>query len=478
MTARPLPPGRWRILSIVGLGVSIGPLDSAVNIAFPAITSAFNLPLPAIQWVIICYVLTYASLLLGCGRLGDIVGHRRIFLLGLGWSVVSYVLCGRASTFGWFLVARGLQGVGTALVLSCGPALATLTFPEEERGKILGLYNMAYALAYAVGPLLGGLLVARWGWSAVFYFRAPLALLSAILMCLLWQRPVMVKSGQRFDALGAVTVTLSLATLLLGFNQAQHRGWLSFPVLLLGGGACGCLVLFVRHERRYPEPIIDLGLFRQMAFSIANVVHVLANAASFTILLLVPYFLLNYLHLSAAVGGVLLAMSPLGAVCASPVSGWLLSRFAARHLSLCGLFLIMFGLWGISLWQADAVAVHIAGALWIQGVGLGLFQVANMDFVMGVIPRTQQGVAGSLTVLMRTIGVVSCATVGSLLLAAGQAHNARQLQAGGISAAAANTQAFIVAFQWVFLGATGVALVAAACMWSSRFAALPTPSET
>src|SRR5262245_54922533 len=113
---------RWLTLGIVGLGVSIGPLDTAVNIAFPAITTAFQIALPTIQWVIICYVLTYASLLLGCGRLGDIIGHRRVFLLGLGWSVISLFLCGLAPTFGWFLVFRGLQGIGTALVFSCAPA--------------------------------------------------------------------------------------------------------------------------------------------------------------------------------------------------------------------------------------------------------------------------------------------------------------------------------------------------------------------
>lgn len=470
-------PGRWLTLGIVGLGISIGPLDSAVNIAFPSITAAFNIPLPSIQWVIICYVLTYASLLLGCGRLGDIVGHRRIFLLGLGWNVVSFVLCGGAPTFGWFLVFRGMQGIGTALVLSCGPALATLAFPEEERGKILGLYNMVFAIAYAMGPLVGGVLVARWGWPAVFYFRAPLALLSAILMLLVLRRPVAVKAGQRFDAFGAVTVTLSLAGLLLAFNQAQHRGWLSLPVLLLCVTACGCLTLFLRHESRFPEPLIDLGLFRQMAFTIANIVHVLANAAGFTILLLVPYYLLNYYHATATVGGLLLAMAPLGSVFASPISGWLLSRFAARHLSLYGLLLIATGVWGISLWQENSALRLIAGTLWLQGAGLGLFQVANMNFVMSVIPRTHQGVAGSLTVLTRTIGVVGCATVGSLLLATLQAHYITHLQTSGISATEANTQAFVLAFQKVFLGATAVAIMAAALMWSSRFATVPDAPE-
>lgn len=464
------PQSRWLTLGIVGLGIAIGPLDSAVNIAFPAITRAFAIPLPSIQWVIICYVLTYASLLLGCGRLGDIIGHRRVFLLGLGWSVVSLLLCGLAPTFGWFLLFRSLQGLGTALVLSCGPALATVAFPERERGKLLGLYNMLYAVAYTLGPLVGGSLVTRWGWSAVFLFRAPLALLSAGLMLGLLRQPVEVKPGQRFDILGAVTLALALAGMLFAFNQTQHRGWLALPSVSLFAGACVCLAVFIRHEGRCAEPVIDLRLFRSTRFSIANMAHVLAHMASFTILLLVPYYLLNYHHAAAAVGGLLLALSPLGAVLASPLSGWLLTRYTARHLSLCGLLLIAGGTGGISLWQAASTVPLIAVTLVVQGVGLGLFQVANMDFVMGVIPRSQQGVAGSLTVVTRTIGVVGCATMGALLLGSLQAYYTIQLQATGMAAAAIDTQAFVLAFQWVFRGAAVVALGAAVLMWSSRFA--------
>jgi EmrB/QacA subfamily drug resistance transporter len=463
---------RWLTLGIVGLGVATGPLDSAVNIAFPAITQAFDISLPTIQWVIICYVLTYASLLLSCGRLGDVIGHRRVFLFGLGWSAISLMLCGAAPTFGWFLVFRCLQGVGTALVLSCGPALVTLACAEEERGKILGLYNMLVAIASALGPLVGGVFVAQWGWAAVYYFRVPLAVLSAVLMLLLLRHPTVVKPGQQFDVPGAISLALALAGLLFAFNRAQHLGWLSLPALGLFAGACVCLAFFVWHEVRCPEPIITLSLFRQPAFTIANLTHILAQIAGFTIFLLVPYYLLNYYHVTATLGGLLLAMAPLGTVLASPVGGALLSRFAAHRLSLYGLLLMAGGLGGISLWRTESSVLLIASTLWLHGVGAGLFQVANMDFVMGVIPRFQQGVAGSLTVLTRTIGVVSCATAGSVSLALLQAHYLRELSAAGIPATDAPAQAFIWAFQWVFLGAAAIACLAAGLLWSSRFAML------
>lgn len=462
---------QWLTLGIVGLGVAPGPLDTAVNIAFPAITTAFGIAVPTIQWVVICYVLTYASLLLGCGRLADIVGHKRVFLWGLGWSAGSLLLCGVAPTFGWFLLFRGLQGIGTALVLSCGPALATLSFVEGERGKALGLYTMLVAVASTLGPSLGGLLVQHWGWPAVYLFRVPIALGAAGLVALFVQQPTKVKPGQRFDVIGALTLTLGLAGVLLALNRGNHLGWLSPMTFGLAGSACGCLLLFVWHERRCGEPVIDLSLFRYLAFTIANIAHTLVHMASFTILLLVPYYLLDYYQASVTAGGLLLAISPCGTMLASPLGGWWLTRSSAFRLSIVGLLLATLGLLGVSQWQAEVPLGWMVLTLFVQGVGLGLFQVANMDFVMGTIPRHQQGVAGSLTMVTRTIGVVGGATGGALLFGLLQAQYTAQFHTAGLAAAEVEAQAFLLAFQGAFWLAAVVAAVACMLMGSSYFAA-------
>jgi len=449
------------------------PLDTAVNIAFPAITTAFGIPVTTIQWVVICYVLTYGSLLLGCGRLGDVIGHKRVFLFGLGWSAISFYLCGWAPTFAWLLFFRMLQGVGAALLLSCAPALVTLAFPEAERGTALGVYTMLSALASTLGPLLGGQFVAGWGWPAVFYFRMPMALIAAVLAVCWVQQPRDVRPGQRFDSLGAAALTAAIAGLLLALNQGNRLGWSALPTIFLAGGACGCLGFCIWYELRCAEPVIDLRLFRHAAFSIANMAHVLVNIASFTVLLLVPYYLLNTYQASALVGGVFLAMSPLGTMLASPVGGWLLSRCASRHLSVGGLCLVSAGLLGISQWHTHTATALIVGMLGLQGLGLGLFQVANMDFVMGVIPRHQQGVAGSLTMLTRTIGVVAGVTLGSFLLGWLQSRYTMQLATTGASVTAIGPPAFLLAFQGVFQYAAALAASAAVLMWSSRFTTTP-----
>ena len=165
---------------MLGLGMSVVPLDTAVNIAFPDITGSFGLPISMIQWVVICYVLTYAALMLAFGRVGDIAGHARVFRAGLAWSVVAFLLCAASPSFGWLLFFRFLQGIGAGLVISCAPALVTGLYPEERRSHAVGIFTLIFALGSALGPLIGGAMVARWGWPAVFWFRAPIALTSLL----------------------------------------------------------------------------------------------------------------------------------------------------------------------------------------------------------------------------------------------------------------------------------------------------------
>ena len=169
MTAR-----QWLRLTMIGLGTSVVPLDSAVNIAFPDITGSFGLPIEMIQWVVICYVLTHASLMLAFGRLGDVFGYGRVFRAGLLWNGAAFLFCAAAPSFGWLLFCRFLQGIGAALILSCAPALVTGLFPEDRRSRALAMFTMMHALGSAGGPLLGGLLIDFWGWPSVFWFRSPI----------------------------------------------------------------------------------------------------------------------------------------------------------------------------------------------------------------------------------------------------------------------------------------------------------------
>ncbi len=318
---------------VVALGTLVVPFDSSVNFAFPFITRAFGLPIPAIQWVVIAYTLTYAALMLVFGRVGDMLGYRRIFLIGSLWSAVAFVLCAMAPSYEALLAARVLQGVGAALVLSCGPALATSLHSETARTRVLGIYTMVIGVGGALGPLIAGLLVPLIDWPAVFWFRAPLAL-SAFLLAWLLPADTRPAHREKFDAAGGALLVLAISAMLLALNQLQRIG--SDP-LWFAAAAVTCVLAtggFIVRERRTQRPIIDLRFFRDIDFSLLNAGHAALSLAGFSVLLLVPFYLSRFGGLTAYATGLLLACSPAGTAIAAPLAARLAARFSPRLLAL------------------------------------------------------------------------------------------------------------------------------------------------
>jgi EmrB/QacA subfamily drug resistance transporter len=434
-------------LAIVGLGASPGPLDIAVNVALPAITDHFALALANVQWLVVCYVLVYGSLMLVCGKLGDLAGHRLIFRIGLVVTAVGCTACALAPDWPLFLSARTLQGIGTALALSCTPALATAVYPPEQRVKALAGYAMAMSLAAALGPVLGGILVAVWGWQAVYWIRVPIALLALALSGAL---PSAQTESRQFDLLGAILLAASVGMLLLALVLSQRpavSGWMALGLLVV---ALVLLHRYVMRSLNSAEPIIRPELFTDAAFTIPNVMNALANLAGFAILLLTPYYLMNVLHLSAIVSGLMLALAYTGTLAGAPLAARLVPRFGRRPTAFAGILFVALGLLPLGLTGAAAAVPIVAFLLVLEGMGQGLLNVAYTDLVTGTLPERDRGVAGSLALLTRTIGIVS----GASILTALHAHGA----AGGD---------FLAGYRFAFLGAGGGLLIALAlsCLW-------------
>ena len=388
------------------------PLDTMVNVAFPHIAAAFGIAVPAIQWVVICYVLVHASLMLVCGRLGDLFGYRRVFLIGCAWSAVAFVLCATAQTYAWLLAARGMQGVGAALVLSVGPALATGAFTEAQRARVLGLYTMMFAIGSAAGPVLAGVLIAAYGWRAVYAIRIPVALLAFALAWLLPRGEVIARRAG-FDVIGGILLFAAMASGLLALDQLQIGGG---PVALLAYSAMAvaAAMAFVRQQRRAASPLIALRHFRDARLVRALVAATGLNFAGFSILLLGPFLLTRVAALSPIQSGLLLAASPFGMMIIAPLSVRIAARMGMSGLTRLGLAVTAAGLAMLGFGSA-AVPVMAVG-MFIQGIGQGLFQVANFDIVTGALPPRDRGVAGSLAMLTRTFGLVLGATLLMLLM--------------------------------------------------------------
>lgn len=394
-------------LLVVCLGTIAAPLDSAVNIAFPSITAAFGLPPSSIRWVVLAYVLTYVSLMLAFGKVGDLLGYRRVFVAGLLISALGYVACSSAPVYGLLLAGRVLQGVGAALLWSCAPALATSLYPESERTRVLGTYAAAIALGSALGPLAGGALVELFGWPVVFWARIPLV---ATAFALAWLIPKAAASTKRpiFDWTGALLLVTWLSALLLAAARPEMPlgDIVAAGLVVLGVAA---LWAFVAHEARHPDPILRPSLFREQSFVVLNVASIAVNFAAFAVWLLVPFHLVQAAGVDTGVGGLVLGASALGVVVGSWLAGRVAQRFGFLLLALLGALFTVMGLALVSQWSRDTTPFVMAACLAWQGLGLGLFQVAYTDRVLATLPQADRGVAGSLALVTRTIGIASAA---------------------------------------------------------------------
>ncbi|GAA4414465.1 MFS transporter [Quisquiliibacterium transsilvanicum] len=408
------PADRARLgLAIVFLGVLVGPLDTTVNTAFPVITEAFSLPLRDIQWVVIPFVVAQSAASLVFGHLGDRLGHRRVFALGLAASALAHAAAAMAPDYPTLVAMRGLQGAAVGIAVACAPALATLLFPAERKAAVLALYAAVFSLGMALGPWLGGLLLAA-GWPAVFWFRVPLSLLALALMPLMPQGSLMPQrtAGRAaFDWPGALGLPAVFACLALGIAESTRPGaGASGPLLLLLGLAGG--VLFARHESRAAHPVLRMAPFRSLRFSGLQAASVAVSFACFANLLLLPYVLTREAGLSIAVTGLLLSAYPAGSVVGSLLFGRVARRWPAHRAMAIGLgvasggLLLLAGL--LSWWPLPSLMV--VGML-ASGIGQGVFGVGYMDATTSMLPVEERGVAGSLVNVTRLLGVVLGATL-------------------------------------------------------------------
>ena len=399
-------------LVVVCLGSLLGPFDSAVNVAFPAITQIFGIALADIQWIIIAFVVAQSSLTLVFGKLGDLYGHRRIFQLGLACCAVAHLLCGWAPTYSALVAARVGQGVAVGLTMACAPALATLLFAPEEKRRILALYVMLIGIGAAFGPILGGALVAWLGWPGVFWFRVPLALLALVLSIGLPEPELDRPLRPKLDGLGAALLVLSLTALTGLMNALRHPDANVAIVLALLAGWLLATWGFIRHERAFPEPILNLAHFRNRTFAWVQFAAVAIHFATFSILLLLPYRLAELADATPTMLGATLALFPVGSVIGGMIGGWLAPSNAIRGFIQAGLIVTAAGLLLTAYILIGTDIGTIGFGLVVSGVGLGLFQLGYMELTTSILPPAERGVAGSLVNVTRLVGyVIGAATI-------------------------------------------------------------------
>ncbi len=441
---------KWWVLLAVGVGTFMSALDSSVvNTVLPVVRRTFDSDVATVEWVVTVYLLVVSGLLLSFGRLGDLRGHKAVYVAGFGVFVFSSALCGLAPTSAALIAFRALQALGAAMLFANSPAILTKNFPAAQRGQALGLQATMTYLGLTVGPSLGGWLTHQLSWRAVFYINLPVGLAALWLSLRFIPRDAGAGQAERFDRAGALTFIAGLVALLLGLNRGHDWGWASPAVLALLGAAALSLAMFVQIELRRANPMLDLSLFRQRLFSAAVLSAVLNYICLYSIVFLLPFYLIQGRDFSTARAGLLLTAQPIVMAIAAPLSGMLSDRVGSRLLSTLGMAVLAVGLFLLSRLGPQSPQSHVVVALGVAGLGTGSFISPNSSALMGSAPRHRQGIAAGVLATARNVGMVlGVGLAGAILttvMAQGNDSTAALFQ--GVSAG------FVVAVGVAILGA-------------------------
>jgi len=412
-------------LAALALAMLLSSLGTSIaNVALPALAEAFGASFQQVQWIMLSYLLAVTTLVVSAGRLGDLVGRRRLLLAGIALFTLASALCGIAPTLTLLIAARSAQGLGAAVMMALAMAFVGDTVPKERTGSAMGLLGTMSAAGTALGPSLGGLLLAGPGWRAIFLINVPLGLLAGFLA---WHHLPLDREGRTagaraFDLRG----TLLLALTLGAYSLAMTSGGGSFGALnlaLLASAAVG-VILFRRAQAGAGSPLIPLAMLSDPALSASLAMGALVSTVVMATLVVGPFYLAGTLGLEAAAAGLALSVGPLAAALTTAPAGAIADRFGARRGTMLGLAAMAAGSLALAAMpEAFGLSGYLAAVVAIT-IGYALFQTANNKAAMTAVGPDRRGVASGLVQLSRNLGLVTGASVMGAVFAFGSGASA------------------------------------------------------
>jgi EmrB/QacA subfamily drug resistance transporter len=396
---------KWVTLAAVSFGLFMIMLDNTVvNVALPTMEKDLHVTLASLEWVVIAYALTFASLLITGGKLADLYGRRRIFVVGLAVFTLSSLACGLAPSAAFLIGARAVQGVGAALMNPATLSIIVATFPPRQRGQAIGIWAGVSALALAIGPLGGGLIVQNLNWNWIFFVNVPVGVLGIAVSQFAIRESRDTSHEQSIDVPGLLTSAGFLFSLSYALVEGNSHGWSSPEILGLFATAAVLLVAFIVLEKRQRLAMLDLSLFKIGAFTGANVVAMLVSLSMFGVFFFVSLYIQNILGYSATqAGAAFLPMVSL-IILIAPLSGRLSDRMGSRWLMGGGMTLV-----GLSLLLYERVTVHsdfwtLLPSMILGGVGMAMTMSPMTSAAMGAVPVDKAGVGSGVLNSFRQVG--------------------------------------------------------------------------
>ncbi len=421
------PNYKWWAYLALAIGLSLNVMDqSGVNIALPQIADYFEADIPTVQWLSLGYILTTSAMLMPAGRLSDMIGRKRMYLIGFSIFVLSAFAGATAQSWTVLLASKLVQGIGSAAIQANGMAMIAETFPSNERGKSLGLYMAVIGAGAITGPVAGGVLVSNFGWRSIFFAGIPVALtaIAAAAFILRGRSPEQSRRKEKwsFDWLGATFSSAALVSFLLAMTNAWKLGWTS-PVILTGITlAVAMLAAFLWWETRTRDPMLDLSLFKSRVFSLAIGARFISFLGGSAVFFLMPFYLIQGLGHTAEHAALLMIPGSISMIVIGPLSGRLSDRVGTRWPAVFGMCISTSAMVLFSTLDADSSDYQVAIGMMLSGIGMASFSSPNSSAIIGSLPIEKYGIVSAFVNLARTSanmsGVALATTVVTFNMAA------------------------------------------------------------
>jgi EmrB/QacA subfamily drug resistance transporter len=413
------PSVRWAI-SALSLSILLASLGTSIaNVGLPAMAGALNASFQDVQWIVLGYLLAITTLIVSVGRLGDVIGRRRLMLAGLFLFTVASVLCGLASTLWLLIAARVAQGLGAAIMMALTMAFVGAMVPKEKIGSAMGLLGAMSAIGTALGPSLGGVLIAGFGWRSLFLINVPLGVVTLLIAYQSLPVDALVSQSNRvrFDSLGTLLLALTLGAYALAMTTGHGRfGLLNLGLLFAAVFGVG---LFVLVESRSMSPLIRLAMFRNPVLSAGYAMSTLVTTVVMATLVVGPFYLSGALSLDAARVGLVMSAGPVVAALTGVPAGRIVDRLGAHRMSIVGLIGMAVGSSILPVLPTRSGIPGYIGPLVAITAGYALFQAANNTAVMTNARPDQRGVISGMLNLSRNLGLITGASVMGAVFALG-----------------------------------------------------------
>lgn len=404
-------------LSLATLLSSLG--TSIASVGLPSLMQAFGASFQSVQWVVLAYLLAITALIVSAGRLADMFGRQPLLLGGIALFTLASVLCGVAPTLWLLIAARAVQGLGAALMMALTLAFVAETVSKERTGSAMGLLGAMSAIGTTLGPSLGGLLIAGFGWRAIFLVNVPLGVAAFALAWLALPGKAAEADRGSFDATGTALLALTLAAYALAMTLGRgHFGTLNIGLLIAAGIG---VVLFGVAQTRAKNPLVRLARLYDIRLTTSLAMNLVVATVMMATLVVAPFYLSRGLGLDATMVGVVLSTGPLVSALSALIAGRLTDRFGAHRMMVVGLFSLATGTLLLSLAMTKLGIASYVVPITVTCFGYALFQTSNNAAVMGGVAAGERGVVSGLLNLSRNLGLITGASLMGAIFAVASA---------------------------------------------------------